>query len=597
MTTIVFSLNDSEDYFQDAEELTTYAFFPELKQVKENWRRLFNKYSIIRGVQSTVNSPEWIQVNYEPVPTQGAYIYQFQLDQTFFDQLVMVYAQYGWGILGYLQAVAFDKGNLPRVTEAGQDLIRDSVRLLLVKMHESLSELELSLTNYGQKKWDISIETLQAYQAQFDSQTKSVFVLKDRTLASNLFKLVKEYDELTRKIEKLQKDRAQVDKNGRYQPGKNDASYWNMYRTFGQAELKLNDERLKKASDISKLYAPAAFILDELQDFIRKADIKSFKGVSLKTSYNQTELENRIYQKLVTTIDGLKELKKEVKRPSQLSSINIKDVDSIVGLERLVAKKSIDTFEKKLGAFQTISSLAPLGPILVPIAIMEWDLIRGLDRNPVFGFQSLVEEYWQQLVDNDPRSWKRVVFQSYQNALLAELNYQIYLNKKISLIIKLVKFIEAVISVLALIASVVATEGAALPWAVSLVCTVIETTSNVMTIALLSVMVLELKLGGDENQKLWKESLLLLSFEDIETIRSVGGVLNRIQLYRISISVEVVKMLIKSKLAKMNTSLVEKYDLPDELDLIRRAIDLENLAGDLETLIVDNGLLVKPRDA
>lgn len=293
----------------------------------------------------------------------------------------------------------------------------------------------------------------------------------------------------------------------------------------------------------------------------------------------------------------LKALKKESEKPSQVSSIQENTVELNVGIETTVARNSLDTFEKKLNAFQKLSAMSALGPILIPVAIMDWEEIRGLEKNPLMGFQSLVQGYWQQTLKAERTSWNRYVLQSYHNALLTEINYQNQLNKKIALLIKVIKLIEAAISILALIVTVVVSEGAALPWAVSMVCAVIETANSVMTIALLSVMVAELKLGNDEQQKMWKDSLLLLSFEDIDTIRSVGAVLNRLDAYLITIAVEVVKMLIKQKLSKMNSKIVEKYGLPDELDLIRKAIDLENLAGDLETLLVDSLLLVKKQES
>ena len=124
-------------------------------------------------------------------------------------------------------------------------------------------------------------------------------------------------------------------------------------------------------------------------------------------------------------------------------------------------------------------------------------------------------------------------------------------------------------------------------------CQVIGTAASILSISLLAVTVIELKMVDNANKAAWRDALLLLSLEDIETVNAVGSALGRLDLYRREVGVEVVKLLIKLALVKLNKSLVEKFQLTTELQVAQHALDLEMLAGDLETITQETSLVVQ----
>ncbi len=166
------------------------------------------------------------------------------------------------------------------------------------------------------------------------------------------------------------------------------------------------------------------------------------------------------------------------------------------------------------------------------------------------------------------------------------------LDAKIAFAIRVFKWVEAAISILAFMVLIVATDGALLAVGVPLICRVIETAASILSISLLAVTVVELKMVDNANKSALRDALIVLSLEDIDTVNAVGTALGRLELYRREIRDEVVKLLIKLAVAKLNKSLVEKYQLSNELNVAQHALDLEMLSGDLETIMQDTGLLV-----
>ena len=73
---------------------------------------------------------------------------------------------------------------------------------------------------------------------------------------------------------------------------------------------------------------------------------------------------------------------------------------------------------------------------------------------------------------------------------------------------------------------------------------------------------------AEEAEKL----LAVLSVQDPETLAAVGSALSRFHLFRYEVTLELAKLLVQQKLA-------------GKLPIIEKALDMESLAYDIETLV------------
>ncbi len=434
------------------------------------------------------------------------------------------------------------------------------------------------------------IDGLTQWRRQFFRYSKSRSRITDRRLADKVYALLKQYDAKSKRSEDLERKRKTVDPDNRYEPGKNDEAHQDLFHAFGKEELELRAAKLDLSSKLFRIFPPALFVLEDL-GAIRRKEATSFKGTPLTISYNQSEVENKIAERIDENLEGLRTLIGELDRPPQCQELLRDGASAADGLERFVAHRCIDTFDKTVRAAGKVV-LAVAAPFVTPFALTQWDSFKGVSGNPVLGYAGMVNQYWTQIARTEPHSWRRVVLQSYQNALIQEVRAQEILDAKIAFAIRVFKWVEAAISILAFMVLIVATDGALLAVGVPLICRVIETAASILSISLLAVTVVELKMVDNANKSALRDALIVLSLEDIDTVNAVGTALGRLELYRREIRDEVVKLLIKLAVAKLNKSLVEKYQLSNELNVAQHALDLEMLSGDLETIMQDTGLLV-----
>ena len=145
-----------------------------------------------------------------------------------------------------------------------------------------------------------------------------------------LYRLFAEYNKLQMENEESEKNRRQLDKSGKYQPGKNDLQYPNFFRAFGQGELNNKKKMILFARDIKNTFPLAALILDDCFDILREKGSEDNK---------RAKLETHIYNKTSEVIERLSELVKAIEFEGHTK--NLKPSDDI---ELVLAKTVLDGF-------------------------------------------------------------------------------------------------------------------------------------------------------------------------------------------------------------------------------------------------------------
>jgi len=584
MSTVIFSVRGGDE-FVDPELAPSIDTFPELMAMRDNWRSsVYPRYTLTRGPGFP---QEYVQIEFEPVPTEGALIFEYHFDESFLNQLVVSYAHFGWPIIAALDRKLRDKST--PVSAAARTLFTETRVLLLTQIEETLSSIERQLSQFARQNWTATIDGLRKWRQQFTIHSKSKYWLANRPLAEKVHARLRLYDSFNVRSERLERQRKQVDHANRYEPGKNDEANPDLFRAYGREELELRKKKLELASELFTKFPPALFVLDDLAN-MRGGQTK-FKGIPLQITYQESEVENKIALRIDENIERLRSFIKQLDLPLQCQNV-VRDAGaSADGVERFVARRCIDTFDKTVRAAATIALVAA-ATVVMPFALTAWFTFKGIDANPALGYMDTVNQYWRHIATTEPHSWRRVVLQSYQNALMAEVRAQEILDAKLAFAIRVFKWVEAGISILAFMVAIVATDGALLAVGVPLICRFIGTAASILSVSLLAVTVLELKMVDNANKKAWQESLLRLSLEDVDTVNDVGAALGRLEAHRRDTGVEIVKLLIQLAVKKLNKSLVDKYQLSSDLNVAQHALDLEILSGDLETITTDTGLIV-----
>jgi hypothetical protein len=156
--------------------------------------------------------------------------------------------------------------------------------------------------------------------------------------------------------------------------------------------------------------------------------------------------------------------------------------------------------------------------------------------------------------------------------------------EQFSLALKIIRIVAAIVAVIAVIALIVMSGGSLMPSGVATVCAIIQFADNAINIAMLAILVLETKIMDEGNTQGWQHAIAELNTRDIDTINQVGSALLNLHNSRIDITKQLVQLLVKLKAAKFSENVLKYYGVSNKLNLVQRAMDIENLTGDLETV-------------
>src|SRR5258706_2594405 len=141
MSTVIFSVRGGEE-FVDPEAAPSIAGFPELLRIQDTWRsRVYPSYTLTRGPGF---AEEQVEIEFEPVPGEGALVFEYHFDESFLNQLVISYAHFGWPPIAVLEKKLRD--NSTPVTPAARSLFMESRTLLLTQIADTLTTIETELS-------------------------------------------------------------------------------------------------------------------------------------------------------------------------------------------------------------------------------------------------------------------------------------------------------------------------------------------------------------------------------------------------------------------------------------------------------------------
>ena len=382
MSTVVFSVRGGEQ-FVDPEAVPSAGGFPELAEIRNVWNKaVYKDYTKTRGPGYP---EELVWIEFEPVPGQGVLIFEYHFDETFLNQLVISYAHFGWSVIAILDRKLRD--NRTPVTPAARTLFLKSRMLLLTQIADMLSSIETDLSQFAAQTWAATIDGLTAWRQQFSRYTQTRSRLTDRRLADKVFDLLKQIDAKNRKSEDLERKRKNFDHAGRYEPGRNDNKYPDLFRAFGKEELELRAAKLELSSKLFRLFPPALFVVDDLTAILRRRDTTSYKGTPLTITYNQSDIENKIAEKIDENMQGLRSLIDELDRTPQCQDLLQDGASSIDGLERFIAHRCVDTFDRTVrAAGNVVVAVATL--FATPFTFTQWDAFKGLSATRSSAFRA-----------------------------------------------------------------------------------------------------------------------------------------------------------------------------------------------------------------
>jgi hypothetical protein len=104
---------------------------------------------------------------------------------------------------------------------------------------------------------------------------------------------------------------------------------------------------------------------------------------------------------------------------------------------------------------------------------------------------------------------------------------------------------------------------------------------------------LEVKSKDELNTTEWQSAISELNTKDMNTILAVGVAMLCLHTERVEITKQLVSLLITLNAIKFEKIIVERYGISTKLNLIERAVVLDNLGNDLDTVLIDTPVILE----
>lgn len=581
---------DQSDVPPDDEELSAdqeQEILNELEKDRQKWEKeCYQVYAQKKEGLQTVHLKYIVFPDTEPVEIS------LELNKSLFTQITKLYLYWGWPTIEsiYKEVTSGKAGiSLDAIT-----FVKKTCEFLRWRIIYELTNIEVGASLLASKKWKNTIKTLIEWKAAFKQITKSQYVFTTSVGKSVVVKF-NEYHTLRKQLERAKTFRSQAGAAATsYIPGENDNDHRDFYNTWGKNELEIRSKMKDKAQEIGKLCPAALFALSSSESIFNNKNVTTVQGKQLDHSYHESGLATEIMRIIGETIT---ELNRKVKSllldgvsesfilknglPEAVKSKRPSDGEKLFGVERLVAGKCLENWN--IG--ETAVKVLTLELTQFEAAAL-W-FVNQKEQNTVLGHFDILQEYKRNIILNKRLSFQRCVLTHYIQALDSEINIHEFKSKKFDAVMKAIRWIASIVSIVAVAVAIVASDGAALPEGISLICSIIGTVDKAINITLLALMALEFKFKDEINKQEWQSAIAELNTKDEDTIQKVGTTLLRLHTERVEITKQLVTMLIIAQTIKYTDNILEWYGISTKLNLIARAVELDGLADDLDTVIVD----------
>lgn len=523
-----------------------------------------------------------------------------QIDDTLFHQLALLYALWGWPVVEAVQA-QIAALSPPQPSLGG--LVRGASGLLRARIIEELAAIEAEVSILAKSRWQATRRQLANWSGGFRKITKSQYVFADRQAWKQTNARLEVFHALARKRKRSEDERKNTPGLGRgYVPGVNDDEYRykDIARNWGAREkeyLRGGAEQLA----LLRVECPAAVLVaDTSADLFEPSGgkpstpgmkqgahlIYSDRESALATLIRDTLLRNDSQLAQLTdslVMDGVAE--QAARRGGLVPVLGEYWNRDDPGAERIVARRCLERWTLGASLQRTLISPVPLAEALLACAIEP-------ESNTVLGMADLVRAYALDRNAKGRSRFRTCVAVHYQHALEAEIEAARREADKFRILVTVLNWIAAVAALVAFVASTVVSGGASLPAGAVLVCTLIEGVDAALGMAMLALSVVDVIGQVQTAQDEWRQAIALMSVESVETLRRAGLMLGSCSALGIEITTQLVASVLKLKVAgRIDEALALRLGLPDKIAVVRRALELEWLAGDIGTTVED-GVLV-----
>jgi hypothetical protein len=571
MNHLIIEIDHGEEFF-DEEFLDVSKGFAELEPAGKQWQKdHLEPYQRTRDARYPV---ERVQIEFVVLPDTAPRKIDVPIDQAMFAQFSGLYARYGWRVV---EAMYRDSTDRKRpYSFPARSLIEKTALALRKAVEQELVALERSVSTLARATWTRTSATMRGWLDQFEPVTKSRYALIDRDKSKKLHKLFVQYHKAEHARAAIAKKREAVDHAGRYRPGENDAEYPNFYNAFGKDELALQEEMETTARAIHELFEPGLFALLTSESIVAK-DTTRFHGIELSRSYGEVDLSTAIHESVNAAIRELNAMILGLSYTGAASSIAADSGNGIHDPHVAIARKALDTwtfaetFRKVV--FGDTSQLAAA-----------YNFLKDEKLNTVLASVQMLDAYIEKARALQPEAWGRSVAAQYRHELKHQESIDANQKAIIGKVTRAFRFVAAVVALLAFIALVVASDGAAAS-SVAVWCALIKSVNEGIALTILAVTALEMKGAQEDLAKEWKAAVSAIKGEDPDTIMRVGNALWSAHELGIEVTKALAMILLPLALTRLAKSVALQFGIETEADVVGHAMDLEGIADDVDSVL------------
>lgn len=578
MIELSFALaQDSEDEPEEPEALG--GVLPELGPEFQAWQEAdFARY---KRTRSAASGTESLSVNHTTLPTAAPVGMVFSLDETFFNQIVLVYLYYGWPAIRSVLLRASDK--TVSLTLPARQLVRTTAESLCKRIVSELKVVENEATSIADRQWHQTLASLKSWKSDFKAISKSRYAFVSTTKARSILAQFKKYHEAQRAIQRSIDERTKVNKGGKYRPGENDGEHQDLYRTWGANELRLRAEMQALAYAIGQECPAALFALQDSKSVFSHPDTTSYRGYTLAHSYAESDVATKIVAEIQRAADAIADFIRSLARTASTEAIDATKALA-EGPEATIAKLCLGSLSRGSLLTDVVNHELSIGDVL------SGDVSAHI-RTTVMSASTILALHGRERFANAGTSFKRVVSLHYQHALDAECTRKVEGDKQLDLWLTRIRYIASVVAVVAVIAAIVVSDGTLMPAGVMLIGNLIQTADHVLNLAILAMVALESVYKDHQMLEEWQLLVRELNTGDLATISAVAEAAQRLYDSRVTITQEMIKLMITAYGIRFNAAVLSAYGIGHKLNLIARAVEVNGLADDLDTLVVDANLV------
>lgn len=570
----------------------------ELAPVEQLWRRDCWANYLGKSAQ-----PQRIGILLPVLPDADAREIELVVDDSLFRQVASIYALWGWPAL--LDTLALlEKRNPPNPALAG--LVRDACLLLRNRIAMELASIEAELGVHAIRRWQDTSKRLAEWRGTFKrfSINDHSFLFPDKDTWDKVNSVLDKYHALNRKRKKSEDERKSVPGMGRnYVPGVNDNDYPLIAKNWGEREKRFMQDAAAALGELHGLCPAAVFVADATADCFDKSsswfvadnaagDREKFVGGKIVRTLKQAISQ---FDALCasTRLDGVAEL---AAKPGGLApetgetwnTSRQSGTAGLIGAERVVARRNLESWDLGNAMKRVVTLRATWEQALLAFALEP-------KCNTVLSVLPLVREYAMSEKKGNRSLFHACVATHYLHALEAEMEELRGQEQRFRTLFAIINWIAAITAVVAFVALIFASGGAAAPAGVAAVFAFIEGADAIATALVLSLTVVEVMAQSADAREQWRQVVAGLALETPETLRAIGPTLDSMGAMGWEIGAQLALVLLKQKTARLaDAALGLRLGIPNKIVLFRRTLELNYLADDIGAVATEGAIVFAP---